>query len=95
VPSKEERRWKRVGCVQPKLARAWHTGLSGGAPDSVRFPRLVDGESAALGKRWSNAAINHWTVQWCTGLSVGSSAMNSLLSGKEKGDVAIIHRTVR
>jgi hypothetical protein len=48
VPSKEEIRWKRVGYVQPKPARAWHIGLSGGAPDSVRCPRLVDGEPAAL-----------------------------------------------
>jgi hypothetical protein len=34
------------------------------------------------------------TVQWCTGLSGESSAMNSPLSGNGKGDVAIIHRTV-
>jgi hypothetical protein len=94
MPSKEERRWKRVGYVQPKPARAWHTGLPDGAPDSVRCPRLVDGEPAALRKRRSNAAINHQTVWWCTGLSSESSAMNSSLSGKEKGDMAIIHRTV-
>jgi hypothetical protein len=30
-------------------ARAWHTGLSGGAPDSVQCARLVNGEEAALG----------------------------------------------
>jgi hypothetical protein len=61
---------------------------------------LVNGEPAALGQRRSDAAINHWTVRWCTGLSgessahtSKSSAMNSSLSGKEKGDVAIIHRT--
>jgi hypothetical protein len=102
VPRKEERRWKRVGCVQPKPARAWHTGLSCGVPDSVRCPRLVNGEPAALGKWWSDAAINNRTVWWCTGLSgessahaSKSSAMNSSLSGKEKDDVAIIHRTVR
>jgi hypothetical protein len=29
---------------------AWHTGLSGGAPDRVRCARLGDGELAALGK---------------------------------------------
>jgi hypothetical protein len=95
VPSKEERRWKRVGCVQPKPTQTWHTGLSGGAPDSVRWPRLVDGEPAAFGKQRSNAAINHRTVRWCTGLSDEPSAMNSSLSGKEKSDVTIIHRTVR
>jgi hypothetical protein len=74
---------------------AWHTGLSGGAPDSVRCLRLDDVEPAALGNRWSCTAINHRTVRWCTGLSGESSATNSSVSGNEKGDVAKIHRTVR
>ena len=34
-----------------KFSSVWHTGLSGGAPDSVRWCRLVSGEKAALGKR--------------------------------------------
>jgi hypothetical protein len=52
-------------------------------------------ELAALGLRqWRTTKI-HWTVRWCTGLSGGSSAANSLLSGMKKGDVAKIHRTVR
>jgi hypothetical protein len=109
MPRKEERHWKRVGCVQPKPARAWHTGLSGGALDSVRCPRLVNGEPAALGKWRSDAAINHRTVRWCTGLSgessvhaSKSSAMNSSLSEKGKRrrgynspDCPVVHRTVR
>ena len=41
---------KRLGSVQPKLSSVWHTGLSGGAPDSVQCARLVSGEQAALGK---------------------------------------------
>jgi hypothetical protein len=36
--------------VQPRLSTVWHTGLSGGAPDSVRCARLVSGELATLGK---------------------------------------------
>jgi hypothetical protein len=48
---------------------AWHTGLSGGAPDRVRCARLVRGELAALGIRRRRTAIIHRTVQWCTGLS--------------------------
>jgi hypothetical protein len=47
-------------------------------------------------------AINHGTVRWCTGLSgessapaPKSSATNSLLSGKERCNVAKNHRTVR
>jgi hypothetical protein len=42
---------KKLGSVQPKLSSVWHTGLSSGAPDSVRCARLVSGEKAALGKR--------------------------------------------
>jgi hypothetical protein len=37
-------------CVQPRLSTVSHTGLSGGAPDSVRCARLVSGELATLGK---------------------------------------------
>ena len=76
-------------------ARAWHTGLSGGAPDSVRCARLVNGEVAGLGKQRSCTAIIHRTVRWCTGLSVESSATNSSVSGIEEGDMAKIHWTVR
>jgi hypothetical protein len=73
----------------------WHTGLSGGAPDSFRCPRLADGEPAALGNRRSCTDINHRTVRWCTGLFGESTATNSPLSGNGKGDVAKIHQTVR
>ena len=31
---------RKVGCVQPKGCSVWSTGLSGGAPDSVRWCRL-------------------------------------------------------
>jgi hypothetical protein len=70
VPRKEDLNWRRVGKVQPTPARAWHTGLSGGAPDCL---------------------VVHWTVSGAPGWST----VNSSLSGKEKGDVDIIHRTVR
>jgi hypothetical protein len=70
---------------------AWHTELSGGAPDSVRCSRLADNEPAALGNRRSCTAIIHRTVRWCTGLSSESSATNSSVSGNEKGDVAKNH----
>jgi hypothetical protein len=85
-----------------KLAPAWHTELSGGAPDSIRCSGWPGGEVSALGNRCVDVAINHGTVRWCTGLSgessapaPKSSATNSLLSGKEKGNVAKNHRTVR
>jgi hypothetical protein len=38
---KRESNCKRLGCVQPNSSSAWHTRLSGGAPDSVRCVRLV------------------------------------------------------
>ena len=50
VQRKQKRIWKRIGCEQPTSARAKHTGLSGGAPDSVRCARPVECELAALGK---------------------------------------------
>jgi hypothetical protein len=55
--------------VQPKSSSAWHTGLSGGAPDSVRCARLDSDEQAALGKIWRRTTIIHRTVRWCTRLS--------------------------
>jgi hypothetical protein len=48
--NREKRIGKRLDSVQPKLSSVWHTGLSGGALDSVRCARLVSGEKAALGK---------------------------------------------
>jgi hypothetical protein len=48
--------WKRDGFVQPKSAQSGCTGLSGGAPDSVRWcigqclvRQAGSGEQAALG----------------------------------------------
>jgi hypothetical protein len=65
---RREKICKRLGLVQPRLSSVWHTGLSGGAPDSVRCARLNSGEQAALGKTWRHTAIIHRTVRWCTGL---------------------------
>ena len=41
VTKEEERKREKLGSMQPILSSAWHTGLSGGAPDSVRCARLV------------------------------------------------------
>jgi hypothetical protein len=95
VTKEGEKEPKRLGSVQPNFSSVWHTGLSGGAPDSVRCARLVSGESAALGNRRWCTTIIHRTVRWCTGLSGESSVVNSSLSGKVQGDMAIIHRTIR
>jgi hypothetical protein len=81
---RKETNCKRLGYVQPKSSSAWHTGLSGGAPDKVRCARLVSGENAALRIRRRCTAIIHRTVWWCTGLSSESSAANSSPLGKAK-----------
>jgi hypothetical protein len=80
VPRKEDLNWRKVGKVQPTPAWAWHTRLSGGAPDSVRCPRLVNGELAALGKRERRRGYNsldcpviHRTVRWVNGASTRST----------------------
>jgi hypothetical protein len=57
VPRRREPNCKRLGCVQPNSSLASQTGLSGGAPDSVRCARLVSGEKAALGKRISDVRL--------------------------------------
>jgi hypothetical protein len=75
---REKKRREELGSKQPRLSPVWHTGLSGGAPDSARCTRLDSGELATLGKLWRRTAIIHRTFRWCTGLSgepTGASAM--------------------
>jgi hypothetical protein len=73
----------------------WCTGLSGGAPDSVRCARTSLGEQSALGTRRWCTAINHRTLRWCTGLSSEPSTAKSSLSGSDQRRTTIIHRTGR
>jgi hypothetical protein len=63
VTKEEERKREKLGSVQPNFTSVWHTGLSGGAPDSVQCARLVRGELAALGIRRRRTAISHRTVR--------------------------------
>jgi hypothetical protein len=56
---------------QPGLCSVWSTGLSGGAPDSVRCARLARANRLLLGLRRRCTAIIHRTVRWCIGLSGG------------------------
>jgi hypothetical protein len=48
VRKEEVKKPKRLGSVQLNFSSVWHTGLSGGAPDSVWCARLVSSEKAAL-----------------------------------------------
>jgi hypothetical protein len=66
---RKEKNCKRLGWVQPKSSSAWHTGLSSGAPDSVRCTRPASGEQDTPGKNQRRTTIIHRTVRWCTGLS--------------------------
>jgi hypothetical protein len=68
VTKEQEKKRKRLGSVQPNFSSVSHTGLSGGAPDSVQCARLVRGELATLGIRRRRTAKIHRTVRWCTGL---------------------------
>jgi hypothetical protein len=77
--------WKRVGCVQPTAAQSGCTGLSGGAPDSVRCARQVQGEPAALGPRRRRTAIIHRTVRWCTRLFGEPTAASAMVGRQIRG----------
>jgi hypothetical protein len=50
-------------------ARSGCTGLSGGAPDSVRCASLALVKRLLSGIRRRRTAIIHRTIRWCTGLS--------------------------
>jgi hypothetical protein len=62
-----EKRWLE----QPKSAQSGCTGLSGGAPDSVRCARVARGKRLLSGLRRRCTTIIHRIVRWCTGLSGG------------------------
>jgi hypothetical protein len=72
----EKSNWKRDGFVQPKSAQSRCTGLSGGAPDSVRWctgqcpvRQAGSANQLFLGFHRRSTAKIHRTVRWCTGLS--------------------------
>jgi hypothetical protein len=69
VLESEKRQGKGVGCVQPTAVQSGCTGLSGGAPDSVRCARVALVKRLLSGIRRRHTAIIHRTVRWCTGLS--------------------------
>jgi hypothetical protein len=95
VTKEEEKKRKRVGCVQPTPTLARHTGLSGGAPDSVWCARLAGGEPTALGKTQRRTTIIHRTVRWCNGRQRQRSAAQSAGDAWPATTVGWAHRTVR
>jgi hypothetical protein len=63
---------EKLAVYSQKAARSGCTGLSGGAPDSVRCARLASANWLLSGLRRRCTAIIHRTVRWCTGLSGGA-----------------------
>ena len=61
--NRKRKNCKRLGCVQPRLSSVWHTGLSGGAPDSVRCARLARAKWPLSGIHRRRTAIIHRTVR--------------------------------
>jgi hypothetical protein len=82
---RKEKRCKGLGLVQPNYSSAWHTGLSGGAPDSVRCARSASGEQATLGDKRRRMTIIHRTVRWCTGLSGEPTATSATINRAIRG----------
>jgi hypothetical protein len=62
-----QEKWKWIGEGLAEFSQTntslWCTGLSGGAPDSVRCPGWPTDELVALGKSEGAAAKNHRTVR--------------------------------
>jgi hypothetical protein len=81
----EKKNWKKSWLCAANSSSAWHTGLSGGATDSVRCARLVRGELAALGIRRRRTTIIHRTVWWCTGLSSEPTVASAMVGRAIRG----------
>jgi hypothetical protein len=60
---------EKLAVYSQKAARSGCTGLSGGAPDSVRCARLASVNWLLSGLRRRCTTIIHRTVRWCTRLS--------------------------
>jgi hypothetical protein len=92
---------QKSGCLQPKTSSAWHTGLSGGAPDPVRCAPQNSGEQAALGRIWRRTAIIHQTVRCALDCPVSQRPPAQRSAAQSAGDawptptVGRGHRTVR
>src|SRR5688572_21197451 len=63
----EKKRGAKGLAMYSQGSSVWHTGLSGGAPDSVRCARLNSGELAALGNSPATYGYNSPDCPVCTG----------------------------
>ena len=99
---RKEKRCKRLGCVQPRLSSVWHTGQSGGAPDSVRCARLPRAKWPLSGIHRRRTAKIHRTVRCAPDCpvsqrSAAESARDTWPSQRSEGGTGLsgVHRTVR
>jgi hypothetical protein len=92
---RKEKRCKRLGCVHPRLSSVWHTGLSGGAPDSVRCARMNSGEQVALGRSVATIGYNSSDCP-VSQRSAAQSARDAWPSQRSDGSTGLsgVHRTV-
>jgi hypothetical protein len=67
----EKSNWREIALFQPKPAQSGCTGLSGGAPDSVRCARLALANSLLSGIQSAAYNYNLSDCPVCTGLSGG------------------------
>jgi hypothetical protein len=86
VTEEDEKKREKSWLCAANTSLVWHTGQSGGAPDSVRCARLAGGELAALAKKQRHTAIIHRTVRWCTRLSgeptIASATIGRAIRGR-------------
>jgi hypothetical protein len=82
-------------CVQPRLSTVWHTGMSSGAPDSVRCARMICGELATLGKTSAVYDCNSLDYPVSQRLPLQRSADKSAGDAWPAPTVGWGHRTVR
>jgi hypothetical protein len=80
--------------LQPRLSSVWHTGLSGGAPDSVRCARLTRREVAALGNSPTAYGYNSPDCPVCQ-RSAADSARDTWPGQRSEGGTGLsgVHRT--
>ena len=97
----EKSNWKRDDFVQPKSAQSGCTGLSGGAPDSVRCARLARANWSLSGIHRRRTAIIHRTVRCAPDCpvsqrSAGPTVGRAICAGHvAEPTVGRGHRTVR
>jgi hypothetical protein len=93
--------WNCLGSSSQDSAQSGSTGLSGGAPDSVRCARLARANSLLSGFHWRRTAIIHRTVRCAPDCPVSQRSARPMVGGAicarhvAEPTVGRVHRTVR